>query len=102
MSQLAHADIFFFITSVATIIIAILFIVLFVFVIKTIKDIREIAAIVRRQAELVSGDIDSVREHVRKGLTIKHFLDYLKFVPALVRKFTSAGKKKEKSRGQAK
>lgn len=66
MDSLAKSDIFFFITSIAVVVIAITFTVFLVYMIKVLRDVKDISARVRRQAELISEDIDRIRSETKK------------------------------------
>lgn len=66
MDTLVHADIFFFVTTIATIIGAILLAVLLVYGILFVRDLLAISNRVKHEAELISMDIQEAREHIKK------------------------------------
>ncbi len=64
-TTLIHADIFFFITSIAVVILTILLIVALVYIVRILMVIRQISQIIRDQGDKVSEDIDELRDVVR-------------------------------------
>ncbi len=68
MDSLIHADIFFFITSVVTIVLAIFIAIALFYIIKILADIREISRIARVETNEIAGDIQSIRQEVRDQL----------------------------------
>lgn len=66
MDALAKSDIFFFITSIAVIVIGITLTVLFLYTIKVVRDVKDISARAKRQAELISEDIDRLRSEAKE------------------------------------
>ena len=65
MESLIHADIFFFITTIITIVLGILFSIVLVYIIKILIDIREISRIARIETIDMAEDIHSIRNEVR-------------------------------------
>ena len=51
MSELVHADIFFFITAVAVVLLSTIFAVALVYIIVILRDVRAIVARMRRASE---------------------------------------------------
>ncbi len=68
METLIHADIFFFITSIATVIIGILLAITLVYIIKILIDIREISRIARSESKDLADDIHVIRNEVQSEL----------------------------------
>lgn len=70
MSDLIQADIFFFIASVLLTIATVVFIVAIVYVIKILREARSIAAIVRRETDMLASDFEALRQRLRdKGVS---------------------------------
>lgn len=66
MNNLIHADIFFFITTIAVVILAILVSILIYYIVKIAKNLASITETVRKEGENVAGDIAAFREKVRQ------------------------------------
>lgn len=67
MESLLKADIFFFITSVVVIILAILGAVVLGMVIAVLVEVRKIATRTRREVESIYDDVHAIRSEVREG-----------------------------------
>lgn len=65
MENLIHADVFFFITSIAVVIVSIVAIVAGVYLIKTLKDIRETIEMIKEEASLIIDDVDELRSDIK-------------------------------------
>jgi hypothetical protein len=73
MQELVHADIFFFITAIAAVLLTALLTAFLVFAIKISHDIRHITGLGRRKADQLSEDLDAAREHIkREGFTLSN------------------------------
>ncbi len=66
MNEVLQANIFFFITAVTVIILAIIFAVALVYVIRILKDLKEISAVLRSQTHLVSADVNELRRKFKE------------------------------------
>ena len=67
MDSLVHADIFFFVTTIAVVVVGILFVIALIYLIRLLHRAHEIAEQVRAEAVLVRGDIQNIRNHVQQG-----------------------------------
>ena len=65
MDTLIHADIFFFVTTIAVIVITVALTVLIVYLVKVFRSIRKIADMVSDETVLVRKDIADLRSEVR-------------------------------------
>jgi hypothetical protein len=65
MNTLIHADIFFFVTTVAVIVITIALTVLIVYLVKVFRSVRKIADAVSDETVLLRKDIADLRSEVR-------------------------------------
>ena len=68
MESLIHADIFFFITTIVTIVIGVLLAVILVYIAKILIDIREISRIARSESKDLADDIHNIRIEVQSEL----------------------------------
>ncbi len=78
MAELMHADIFFFITSLAVIVISLLLSVFLYYAIHIARDIRAVTVKIRHASGELEQDFESVRASVkREGVRIKSFFTFL-------------------------
>ena len=85
MAEFAKMDIFFFITSLAVVLLGTLAVVLLVYLIKISRDIRYISKKAKSEADLISQDLSDLRQNLKtKGAGLKHFWSF----------FSAIGKKK--------
>jgi len=77
MDTLMKADIFFFITAIAVVLVTIVFIVVLVYVAKILKDIKYITKKAKSEADLIAEDLSELRHNVKeKGAKLKYFFDF--------------------------
>lgn len=67
MNTIIHADIFFFITSIAVVIFAIGTIIVFYYLIRLMKHVEYIAEKIRLESDHVTEDIAAIRDRIRNG-----------------------------------
>lgn len=67
MDSLLKADIFFFITSIAVIVLALLGTVVLGMVVAVLVEVRKIATRTRREVEGIYNDVHAIRSEVREG-----------------------------------
>jgi len=67
MTEILHANIFFFIASVATVVFCILVTMVLYQVFKIMQSIRAIMLRIEMKSEQIADDIDSMRSFVRRG-----------------------------------
>ena len=73
MDSIARADVFFFVTTIVTMLLGIAFIVLLIFLIKIAKNAEHIAKAMRKESDEIIADLDSMRASMRtEGFKIKH------------------------------
>jgi uncharacterized protein YoxC len=93
MDSFIKADIFFFITTIAVVLVSIIFSVALIYIIGILRNVKYISEKAREEADLLSADIDDLREHVRdRGATMASTFDFLKNV--VKRRMGSTSKKK--------
>lgn len=61
------SDIFFFLTGLAVVVVTALIVIALVYVIKILRDVKDISHTVKEESEEIKGDIDTLRENVKKG-----------------------------------
>ena len=74
MSEILHANIFFFISSIATIVFAIMGCIVLYHVIRILKSLRNLLENVAGASEMIAEDITTVRNFVFKGGMISHLM----------------------------
>lgn len=79
MNPIIQANIFFFITSIAVVLISLLVVVLLIYLVLVIKDFRGVSRRVKQETDLIAMDIDSARAHIKeKGASISSVFDFFK------------------------
>ncbi len=79
MDTLIHADIFFFITTVAVISLTIVVVIALVYIVLILKDIRYISGKVRKESDVIIDDVHELRANVRaQGFAWSHFYTFFK------------------------
>ena len=77
--SLVQADIFFFITSIAVVVLSILGAILLFYLIRALRKVDEVVSIVKREVETVRDDITQFRASVHAHKKIAgHLLDFMK------------------------
>jgi uncharacterized protein YoxC len=66
MQNLIQSDVFFFITSVAVILVTILVLVMFWYIIRILKNIKDVSDIVKKETIFFSGDLSGIRKKIKK------------------------------------
>lgn len=74
MTEVLHANIFFFIASIATIVFSILLIVILYQLLKIIKSVRRIVERIEEGSEVLAEDMSQVRRFFAEGSLISHIL----------------------------
>jgi hypothetical protein len=103
---LMHANIFFFITTIAVILITLLLILALAYVVKIVRAFSSIAETLKRESEHVADDIAELRERVREeGEKVSGFWKFATgfFLNKVVQKFApkSRGESKNESKGES-
>jgi len=98
MSSFIQADIFFFITSIAVVLLVILMAVLFVFLIKIMKDVRDVTRKFSEETTVILSDVHRLRNFMQEeGDKIKKFTEFISTI-ALARFMTTRAKKNAKKK----
>ena len=90
-NTLIHADIFFFVTTIAVVIVAVALTVALIYLAKVLNDLKEITRQVREETVLFREDLKDLRGEVRReGFQMKQFADF--FIKLFKRKKASRSK----------
>ena len=66
MNTLVHADVFFFVSTIALIVITILLVVALIFFVKILKDISEISSNVKKESIEIIEDVKQLRGDIKQ------------------------------------
>ncbi len=78
MDTLIHADIFFFVTTIAVVVVAVVLTVVLIYLAKVLSDIKKITAQVHEETVLFREDLGDLRTEVRRdGFKLRHFMEFL-------------------------
>jgi len=79
MDTLIHADIFFFVTTIAVVIVTVLFTVVLIYLIRVLRQVEEIGKEIKAETVLVREDIKGLRTSVQKeGIKLQAFAEFFK------------------------
>ena len=96
MDTLIHADIFFFVTTIAVAVVSVAIVVLVVYLVGVLRDVRKISTAFREEADLLRSDLADFRSEVRRrGAAAGSAMDW-------VGHFFGAGKKSRSKKKSAK
>ena len=96
MNDLIHADIFFFVTTIAVVVVGIIFAVALIYLVMTLRRIRKIADLVHEEAVLVQEDMHDLRDAVRReGFKLKTVFAFSKFFKNIMGNRSSSRKSKK-------
>ncbi len=76
MTEILHANIFFFITSVVTVLFGILGCIVLYQVIKILQSIRAIVSRIEEGSDMIAEDIQAARDFVAAGGLISHLISF--------------------------
>ncbi len=81
MEDMLKQDVFFFITSIAVIILTALLVAVFVYAIKILNDVKYIAKKAKSETDLLAEDLRELRENVKtEGSKLKSFSKFFSSV----------------------
>src|SRR5581483_622493 len=93
MNDLIHADVFFFITSIAVIVLGLGMAVAMFYVVAILRDLREIVGKVRRASDHIEQDFEELRSQIKaEGARVRTIVDLV--VGMVSRKMPLRRKKK--------
>ncbi len=79
MDTLVHADIFFFVTTIAVIVVAVAFTVVLFYLAKVLSDLKDITEHIKEETALFRGDIGRLRNTVqREGFRLEQFISFFR------------------------
>jgi len=79
MGTLIHADIFFFVTTIAVVVVGIALTIALIYLAKVLSDIKEITKQVKEETILFREDIGGLRGDIKKeGFRAERFLIFIK------------------------
>lgn len=79
MDTLIHADIFFFVTTIAVVVVAAVFTVALIYLIKILRDVKEVTQKVREEASMIHEDIQNLRAEIKKeGFRLEGLLSFFR------------------------
>jgi Tfp pilus assembly protein PilO len=77
MESLMKSDIFFFITSIAVVILTMLLVVAIAYTIRILRNLDDISAKAKDEVGLIKEDISELRQNIKtEGTKIKHFANF--------------------------
>ncbi len=76
MDEVLHANIFFFITSVATIVVSMLLVVGLYQVIRILQSIRRIFERIDASSEMIAEDVEQLRSYVLEGSLVSQLIGF--------------------------
>ncbi|MCF7865244.1 MAG: hypothetical protein K9M11_01955 [Candidatus Pacebacteria bacterium] len=100
-NTLIHADIFFFITTIALILLTILLILILTYVVKIVRAFSYIADKLKKESDNVADDIAELRERVKsEGEKVSNFWKFATgfFLNKVTSKFTGGSNARHESR----
>jgi len=65
MESFIHADIFFFVTTIAIVILSLALVVILIYIIQIVRDVKEISAKVREEGDRILTDVGELRESLK-------------------------------------
>lgn len=81
MDSLIQADIFFFVTTIVTIVVGILIAVAITYLVFVLRDLKHIAHTVRTGADILADDVSDLRDEIkREGVKMKSLVNFSKKV----------------------
>lgn len=76
MNEIMHADIFFFITSIAVVIATLLVCIMLYQVIRILRSIRRIVDRIDEGSEIIAEDIENFRSYVAEGSLVSQLIHF--------------------------
>lgn len=79
MDSFIHADVFFFITSIAVIMVTAFSVAALIYLVRILRDFNKISSKVKDETELIADDINQLRRKTKAGgLRLANFLSFLR------------------------
>ncbi len=78
MNEFIKSDVFFFITSIAVVVLTAILLIALYYIIKILKNVRYISDKAKVETDHLAEDVKELRENVRKeGAKVKHFAGFI-------------------------
>ncbi len=78
MDTLIHADIFFFVTTIAVIVVTLFFTIALIYLIRVLRQVEGIGKEIKSETVLFREDVRDLRNHVRReGFKLQNFVDFV-------------------------
>ena len=78
MNDFLKMDIFFVVTTIATLLITVLLVAVLIRVLRILKNVEDISELVEEEGKQLRQDLAGIRKNVRdEGLRVKHFLELI-------------------------
>lgn len=100
MSDVLHANIFFFITAIAVILVTVMVIVALYYVIKILRAVKDVAERVREGSEVIAHDAAQFREGIMSGSFISAIYERAAKTAGFSTRKTRKRAKKEETRNE--
>ncbi len=95
MQNLIHSDVFFFITSIAVIVVTIFILIILWYVFRILKNIKDVSDIIKKESFFVLGDLSGIRTRIKSFLNF-FILKYNNNIKVVSRKNKIKSKLKDK------
>jgi len=77
MDDILKADIFFFITTIAVIVLSVFLGIAFFYAIRILRDIKHISSMAKKESDVISEELSELRENIKGGgAKLKYFLSF--------------------------
>lgn len=97
MDDVLKADIFFFITTIATIVLSVFLVIVFFYTIRILRDIKHISSAAKKESNIISEELSELRENIKKrGTKLKYFLSFFEKISGRNKKIKQKPKRKKK------
>lgn len=96
METLIHADIFFFISSIAVGAFILISVVVGFYLVKTMRDIRDMISTIKKETAHIVDDVDELRESVKSKVKLASKFAHAIISAAFIRDILKQGKKKSR------
>jgi hypothetical protein len=77
MNEFYKQDIFFFVTTIAVILLTVIAAVGLIYLVKILRDVKYISKKAKTEADILSGELSQLRENVKEnGSKLKYFISF--------------------------
>lgn len=77
MTDFLKQDVFFFVTTVAVLLVAIFLSVLLIYIIRIAKNVDHITMKIRSETDIIAAELGELRKNIRaEGVKIRHFTKF--------------------------